>query len=182
MKNMVLKLFTTGLVLASSLFGSELVLLDTSGSMHGARDSANKMVQQLLDRNIKVIAFNDKITQINSISDIEYENGSDLGKALEYVYLYELPKGVTYLNIITDGDPGDRYKTLKFGTYLKDKGVIICSVSVNTSDIPIQIQKISKKALSTTYILKARSLCRGVRKNVLNEISMDIDENRYNLF
>lgn len=183
MKNLILKVTVISICLFSSLLGSELVLLDTSGSMYGDRgDKAKEMVQKLLDRNIKVLGFNHTITHIKSIDDIKYESGSDLGKALESVYLYEQPKGLKYINIITDGDVGDKYKTLKFGTFMKDRGVVICSVSVGTTYIPTQLQKISKKALSTTDILKARSLCKGVRKNSLNEITMDIDENQYNLF
>ena len=176
----VLKMVATSLLVLSSLWGTELVLLDTSGSMYGERgDKAKKMVQKLLDKNIRVLGYNKKLTEIKSVSDIEYNYGSDLGKALEYVYLSE--RDVTYLNIITDGDVGDRLKTLRFGTFLKNHGVSICSVSVD-ADIPAQLKQISKKALSTTDILKARKMCQGVRKKALNEVVQDIDENQYNLF
>lgn len=177
----VLKIVFTSFLVLSSLWGTELVLLDTSGSMNGERgEKAKQMVQQLLDKNIRVLGYSNNLKEIKSVSDIEYNYGSDLGQALEYVYSSE--KDVTYLNIITDGDVGDAYKTLKFGTYLKNNGVAICSVSVDTTTIPVQIQQVSKKSLVTTDIMKARELCKGVRKKALNEIVQDIDENQYNLF
>jgi len=176
----VLKMVFTSFLVLGSLWGTELVLLDTSGSMNGERgEKAKQMVQKLLDKNIRVLGYNNKLTEIKSLSDIEYTSGSDLGKALEYVYLSE--RDVTYLNIITDGDVGDAYKTLKFGTYLKNNDVAICSVSVD-ADIPTQLKEISKKALTTTDILTARKMCQGIRKKALNEIVQDIDENQYNLF
>ncbi len=182
MKNLIIKAMCTVGIAISSLSSNELVLLDTSGSMHGIRgENAKKMVKVLLDKGINVLGFSDKIEHINTIADIKYNHGSNLGDALEYIYNNE-PK-LTYLNVITDGDVGDAYKTLKYGSYLKDqKQVKICSVSVDTGVIPSQLEQISELAVQTSDILQARVLCQKVRKKALNEVFQEIDENAYNLF
>lgn len=182
MKKQILKTTVAMILTFSSLLGSELVLLDLSGSMsYGNRGSdAKEMVQKLLDKNIRVLGYNDKLREIKSVSDIKYENGSDLGKALEYIYLSE--RDVTYINLIFDGDVGDKLATLRYGTFLKNNKVSICSIGVDMKTMPEQVVQISKKALITTDILKARKMCRGVRKTALNEVIQEIDTTKYDLF
>jgi hypothetical protein len=99
---------------------------------------------------------------------------------LEYVYLSE--RDVTYINIIFDGDVGDKLATLRYGTFLKDRKVSICSIGVDMTIMPAQVKQISKKAFITTDIMKARKMCMGVRKTALNEIIEEIDEDQFNLF
>lgn len=178
----VLKKLAAGLLVFTSLWGSEIVLVDLSGSMaSGTRGSdAKVMVKELLGQGIRVIGYNDKIREVSSTNDMVYQNGSNLGKALEYIYLYE--RDTTYINLIFDGDVGDRLATLKYGTFMKDRGISICSVGVDMTTMPEQVKQISKKALITTDIMKARKMCMGVRKTALNEIIEEINEDQFNLF
>ena len=182
MKKKILKVMVTGMLVFTSLWGSELVLLDMSGSMgYGNRgDDAKIMVQKLLNQGIRVLGYNNKIREVKSVDDIKYESGSDLGQALEYIYLSE--RDVKYINLIFDGDVGDKLKTLRFGTFLKNHNVSICSIGVDMTTMPAQVTQISKKALITTDIMKARKMCMGIRKTALNEIIEEIDEDQFNLF
>ena len=180
MRNKLLKIAATVVILCSSLIGKELVLVDLSGSMSfGNRGhDAKIMVKELLEQGIRVLGYNNKIRKINSISDMKYDHGSNLGYALEHIYLTE--KDLTMLSIITDGDIGNEAKLLETGKLMKN--IPICSVSVDTVDVPNSLKKISKKSFVTTDILQARKLCRGVRKTALKEIIEEIDEDKYNLF
>lgn len=181
MKNIVNKLIVISILLFGSLYGKELVLLDLSGSMYGSRgDKAKVMVQQLLQKHIRILGYNNELHEIKNVKNIKYQNGSDLGKALEYVYFSE--PNVNFISIITDGDVGNSEKVLKYGGFMKNHNIVICSVSIDTTSIPFELKNISKKSFSTTDILKARELCRGTRKTALHEVIEDIDENKFNLF
>jgi len=162
----------------------ELVLFDLSGSMtYLKQDSIVKVINQLFDEQVKILGFNQEVTEITSLNNLKFGGNTDLGNALEYVYTHKI-KDLFYIDIVTDGEEiSDANKTLKYGLLLKSEGIRICSSSIGVKTIPDVLKKISTKAFKTTNISLVLDQCESVRKQAIHEFkSKQINTKKFNLF
>lgn len=175
------------LLVATTLFANNdsVFLVDTSGSMSKKviRTKVAKVVDTYLKNDVAVIGFNSVAYDVFNVKDLKFKGNTLLGKALKK----SIHHSISYIVIMTDGNPSDKEETLNNAKVLKEQGVKICSIyiSENKNKAPKILTDISDAIFVTNDIGKIKKLCGNETRNRLlgkEAVYKVFDETKYNLF
>lgn len=169
-------------LITSFVNASDLLLIDTSGSMDQSsiKKPIKEMVKSYLKTSNEVFAFNDDVYKVDNENQLEFNGGTVLSNALEHIYSLD----IGYVVLVTDGIPDNENKTLSASKKLKEKDVKICSVYLTNSSgsAPSVLEEISDQLFTTNEIDQVFKLCTSaVKKKLISGLAVQkrVDTHRF---
>lgn len=177
---MLNKYVTTLALLSSVTLANNLLIVDTSGSLSGHEKEVKTIVQKYLKKSGKVLAFSDSPYFIKNEDELNFRGGTALSLALRKVK----SENVDFLTIVTDGMPNNEQASIQIASELKQQGIKICGVYVNSNDskVPNTFNLIADKTFVIKDINKALELCNDSVRNELlglEAVHKSVEANKY---